>query len=132
MKKIFIAIIVTSWLVIFALGIILSLATPHYMQMSAGTIKAKKVSIEGQPFIRIDGEAMNYLGQFQLINVDCDDSSKRITVTCCIIYKNPFSKIVLGDGWPVFCPLEGAKPGKYSVVYKSSEGEQTAGTFDVP
>lgn len=131
MKKTLIAIIAISWLIVVALSVILLLATPHDLPISAGSIKAKKVMIDGQPFIRIDGDGMNYVSQFQLINVDRDDSGKRIVVRCFRIMKNPFSKAIVSDGWPVFCPLEGATLGKYSVVYRSSEGEQLAGTFDV-
>ncbi len=42
------------------------------------------------------------------------------------------TKITVNNQWPVFYPLEGVKPGKYIVAYRSSEGEQTAGSFDVP
>jgi hypothetical protein len=132
MKKAFVAIIAVSWVVIIALGIILMLATPRDWPITSGSIKIEKVVIDQKPFVKIDGEGMNYLGQFQLINVDLDDSRKRISITRCIIFKNPFSKIILSDGWPTFCPLEGAKPGKYSVVYKTDKGEETAGTVDVP
>jgi hypothetical protein len=75
---------------------------------------------------------MNYLGQFQLLNVGFDDSEKRILVTRCIIVKNPFSKIIMSDGWPIFCPLEGVKSGKYPVIYGTDHGEEIAGTIDLP
>ena len=75
---------------------------------------------------------MNYLGQIQSINMDFDDSGKRIVLTRYLIRWNPITKITVNNQWPVFYPLEGVKPGKYIVAYRSSEGEQTAGSFDVP
>jgi hypothetical protein len=119
-------------LIIFALAIIIWLATPRDWPMTSGTIKAKKVTIEGNSFIMVEGEPMNYLGQIQSINLDFDDTGIRIVVTRCLIRWNPFSKIIVNNQWPVFYPLEGVKPGKYSVVYRSAGGEVTAGYFDVP
>ena len=119
-------------LVIVALGVILALATPRDWPMTAGTLKASKVMVDGQRFVMVDGQPMNYLGQIQSINMDFDGSGNRIVVTRCIVRWNPFSKIVVNNQWPIFYPLEGLKAGKYSVVYRSSEGEQVAGTFELP
>jgi hypothetical protein len=131
--KTFLAILaVVCVLIILALGIVVWLATPRDWPMTSGTIKAKKVLIEGQSFVMVEGQPMNYLGQVQSINFDFDDSGSRIVVTRCLIRWNPFNKIIVNNQWPVFYPLEGIKPGKYSVVYRSSEGEATAGNFDVP
>jgi hypothetical protein len=80
----------------------------------------------------VEGEPMNYLGQIQSISVEFDNAGKHLVVSRCLIRWNPFSKIVVNNQWPVFYPLADVKPGKYSVVYESSEGEQTAGTFEVP
>jgi hypothetical protein len=119
-------------LLIAGLAIIVFLATPRSWPMTARTIKAKKVLVDGHSFVMVEGEPMNYLGQIQSINMDFDNSGKRIVVTRCLILRNPFSKIVVNNQWPVFYPLADVKQGKYPVVYMSSEGEQTAGTIDVP
>jgi len=102
------------------------------MPMSPESLKFEKVIIGGQPFLRVDGNAMNYLGQFQLINVDRDDSNHQVIIMCLVIPINPFSKVRVADGWPVFCPLAGAKSGKYSIVYKSNKAEAVIGSVDVP
>lgn len=80
----------------------------------------------------VEGDPMNYLGQIQSINIEFDDSGKHLVVSRCLIRWNPFSKIVVNNQWPVFYPLADVKPGKYSLVYKTKEGEATAGTFEVP
>ncbi len=117
---------------VIVLGIMFLLATPRSWPIASGTVKAKKVEADGQHFVRIDGEAMNYLGQVQSINVEFDAATKRITLNRCMIRWNPFSKITVNNQWPVFYPLDDMKPGKYTVVYNSSEGQVTAGTFDMP
>jgi len=132
MKTILVILAVAAVLVILALAVVVCLATPRDWPMTAGSIKAKKVLVDGQSFAMVEGQPMNYLGQIQSINMDFDDSGKRIVVSRCLIRWSPFSKIVVNNQWPVFYPLEGMKPGKYTVVYRSSEGEQTAGSFDVP
>lgn len=119
-------------LVVVTLGIILCLASPRAWPMTAGSITAKKVFIEGRPFIMVGGEPMNYLGQIQSINIEFDDSGKRLVVSRCLIRWNPFTKIRVNNQWPVFYPLEDMKLGKYPVVYISADGEQTAGIIDVP
>ena len=80
----------------------------------------------------VEGEPMNYVGRIQSINIVFDDAGKHLVVTRCLIRWNPFSQIVVNNQFPVFYPLADVKPGEYSVVYDSSEGEQTAGTFEVP
>jgi hypothetical protein len=114
-------------LVILVLAIILNLATPRDWPMTPGSIKAKKVSVDGKSYVMVEGDGMNYLGQIQSINMDFDNLGKRIVVSRFLI-----RKIVVNNQWPVFYPLDGMKPGKYSVVYMSSDGEQAAGNFDVP
>ena len=100
MKK-FIAISATVCvLIILALSIVLAMATPRDWPMVPGTIKARKVLIEGQSFVMVEGESMNYLGQIQSINVDFDVSNNRILVTRCLILWNPFSKITVNNQWP--------------------------------
>jgi hypothetical protein len=108
------------------------LATPEEWPIPAGTLKAKKVKIGDLPFVMVEGESMNYLGQIQSLNVTFDEPSKRIVVARCLIRWNPFTKITVNNQWPVLYPLDSVKPGKYSVVYKTKEGEATAATFDVP
>jgi hypothetical protein len=132
MKTILILLLVVALLAVVALGIILAVSTPRDWPMSSGTIKAKKVLVNGQSFVMVEGEPMNYLGQIQSISVEFDNAGKHLVVSRCLIRWNPFSKIVVNNQWPVFYPLADVKPGKYSVVYESSEGEQTAGTFEVP
>ena len=122
---------VVAALLIVALGVIVVLAIPRDWPMSAGTIKAKKVVVDGQSFIMVEGQPMNYLGQIQSINIDFDDAG-RLLVTRCLVLRHPFSKVRVNNQWPVFYPLADVKPGKYPVVYRSSEGEQTAGTFELP
>lgn len=131
-KVILIVLLTVSGLVILALGMILCLATPRQWPMTSGSITVKKVLVDGQSFVMVDGEPMNYLGQIQSINVEFDDAGRHLVVTRCLIRWNPFSKIVVNNQWPVFYPLSGVKPGKYSVVYKTDEGDAIAGNFDVP
>ena len=132
MKKILAIALTISIAVVICFGVVLRLATPENWPIPAGTLKAKKAQIDGQPFIMIEGESMNYLGQIQSINLDFDQSNNRILVSRCLVRWNPFSKIIVNNQWPVLYSLDSMKPGKYSVIYKSSDGEQTAGTFDVP
>jgi len=132
MKKILAIALTISIAVAVCLGLILRLATPENWPIPAGTLKAKKIQIDGQPFIMIEGESMNYLGQIQSINLDFDQSNNRIFVSRCLVRWNPFNKIIVNNQWPVLYSLDSMKPGKYSVIYKSSDGEQTAGIFDVP
>ena len=132
MKKILAIALTISIAVVICFGVVLRLATPENWPIPAGTLKAKKAQIDGQPFIMIEGESMNYLGQIQSINLDFDQSNNRILVSRCLVRWNPISKIIVNNQWPVLYSLDSMKPGKYSVIYKSSDGEQTAGTFDVP
>jgi hypothetical protein len=115
-----------------AAAIILWLATPQPWPIPPGTLKAKKVTVDGQSYILIEGEPMNQLGQVQSINVELDTDAKRIVVSRCIVRWTPFSKITVNNQWPVLYPLDSVKPGKYAVVYLTKEGEATAGNFDVP
>lgn len=124
--------LIGSLFAVVVLGILLILATPQRWPMTPGSVTAKKIFVDGQAFVVIEGEPMNYLGQVQSINVEFDHSGKELMVTRCIIRWNPFSKIVVNNQWPVFYPLAGVKPGKYPVIYNSSEGDQTAGSFDLP
>jgi len=126
------ALVVVLSLLVVALVAMLWVSTPKPWPVSQGTLKAKKVSVDGHSFVMIDGDAMNMLGQIQSINVELDEDSKKLIVDRCIVRWNPFSKIIVNNQWPVFYPLDSAKPGKYSVVYHTKEGEATAGNFDVP
>lgn len=119
-------------LIIIAAGIVLRLATPEEWPIQAGTLKANKVSIGNQQFLMVEGQPMNYLGQIQSINVELDDVHSRFIVSRYLIHWNPLSKIVVNNQWPVIYPLDGIKSGKYSVVYKSSEGETIAAKLDIP
>jgi len=132
MKTVFAVSIGAAALIIVAMAIVVWLATPRDWPMTAGTIKARKVVVDGQSFVMVEGQPMNYLGQMQSINIGLDDSSNRFIVSRCLVLRSPFSKIVVNNQWPVVYPLADVKPGKYSVVYRSSEGEQTAGSFEVP
>ncbi|MEI7808570.1 MAG: hypothetical protein WCJ07_08815 [Verrucomicrobiota bacterium] len=132
MKTFLVISVVICVIVILVLTVILWLATPHNWPMTSGTITAKKVLVEGQSFVMVEGQPMNYLGQIQSINLDFDDSGHHLVVARCLIRWNPFNKLTVNNQWPVFYPLEGVKPGKYTVVYQTKEGEATAANFDVP
>lgn len=80
----------------------------------------------------IEGEAMNQLGQVQSISVELDADANKLIVNRYIVRWNPLSKITINNQWPVFYPLDSVKPGKYSVVFTSKEGEAIAGNFHVP
>jgi hypothetical protein len=119
---------------ICALGLfsLLSSMTPRVWPITSGTLKVTKVAIAGQNFVMIDGPPMNYLGQIQSLEVVLDDSSNKLVVSRYRIRWNPFTQITVNNQWPIFYSLEFVKPGKYSVVYRTTDGEATAGTFDVP
>ena len=125
------AVITLLFLLLIVLGVLLWLATPHEWLISQGTLKAKKVTVDGQSYVMIEGEAMNQLGQIQSVNLKLDDDRNKLLVSRCMVRWNPLSKITVNNQWPVFYPLESAKPGKYSVVYMTKEGEVTAGSFEV-
>lgn len=112
--------------------VILRLATPQPWPIPPGTLKVKKVSVDGQSYLLIEGEPMNQLGQVQSINVELDADGKKLVVSRCIVRWTPLSRITVNNQWPVFYPLDSVKPGKYAVVYATKEGEATAGNFDVP
>ena len=114
------------------LAILIVLATPRKWPFGVGELKAKKVLIEGQPFIKIEGDPMNYIGQIQSLNVVFDPSVNRIIVSRCRIQWNPLTKITINNQWPVIFPLDFLKPGKYAVVYQTKNGENIAATFDMP
>lgn len=126
------ALVVVLSVFVVALIAMLWVSTPKPWPISQGTLKAKKVSVDGQPFVMIDGEAMNMLGQIQSINIELDADSKKLIIDRCIVRWNPLSKIIVNNQWPVFYPLDGLKPGKYAVVYRTYEGEATAGHFEAP
>jgi len=109
-----------------------SCMTPAVWPITPGTLKATRVKVAGRDFVMVDGEGINQLGQVQSIAMDFDDAAKKISVNRYLIRWNPFTKITVNNQWPVFYPLEGLKPGKYSVVYKTKEGENIAGTIEVP
>lgn len=119
---------------IFALGLfrLLSSMTPRVWPITPGSLKVTKVAIGGQNFVMIDGDAMNQLGQIQSLEVVLDAASNKLVVSRYLVRWNPFTKIEINNQWPIFYPLEFVKPGKYSVVYQTKEGEATAGNFDVP
>jgi hypothetical protein len=124
--------IVIALLVLISFAVILRLATPESWPLTPGTLKATKIKISGQDFIIVEGEGINKLGQIQSIDVSFDDTRKKIIVNRSLIRWNPFTKIAVNNQWPVLYSLDSLKPGKYSVVYKTTEGEATAGSFDVP
>jgi hypothetical protein len=131
-KRLLVAFVFTILtLIIIAAGVVIRLATPEEWPIQAGTLKADKVNIGNQQFIMVEGQPMNYLGQIQSINIELDDTHSRFVVSRYLIHWNPLSKVVVNNQWPVVYPLDGIKSGKYTVVYKSTEGETTAGTFDV-
>ncbi len=132
-KRLLVAFVFTILtLIIIAAGVVLRLATPAEWPIQAGTLKIESFKIGDQPFVMIEGQPMNYFGQIQSINVDFDGTSNRLIVSRCLVRWNPFNKIIVNNQWPVVYPLDGIKAGKYAVVYKSTEGETTAGTFDIP
>jgi hypothetical protein len=119
-------------LVVVALCGLLWLSRPQVWPIPQGTLKAKKVMVDGQSYLMIDGEAMNKLGQIQSINLELDPVGKRLQVNRCMVRWSPLSRIRVNNQWPVFYPLDSLKPGRYSVVYATKEGEAAAGEFDVP
>ncbi|NGO39221.1 hypothetical protein G4L39_07390 [Limisphaera ngatamarikiensis] len=112
--------------------VILWLAAPQPWPVPPGTLTVKKVAFDGQSYVKIEGEPMNALGQVQSINVEVDDDAQRIVVSRCIVRWSPFSRVTVNNQWPVFYPLDSLKPGRYSVVYLTKDGEGTAGYVDVP
>ena len=132
MKTILILVVAVAVIIIVALAVILCLSTPRNWPMTAGTLKARKVTVDGQSFVMVEGQPMNYLGQIQSINIDFDDTGKRIVVSRCLVRWNPFARMTVNNQWPAFYPLADVKPGKYSVVYTTTEGEAVAGSFEVP
>lgn len=119
-------------LVVMALCVFLWLSTPHIWPIPQGTLKAKKITLDGQKYVMIEGESMNQLGQLQSINMELDTVGNKIHVNRCMVRWNPLSRITVNNQWPVLYPLESVKSGRYSVVYATKEGEVTAGDFDVP
>jgi hypothetical protein len=126
------AVIALLILLVAALGLFLWLATPHVWPIPQGTLKARKVSADGQSYVMIEGEAMNRLAQVQSINLELDAGGNRLVVSRCMMRWNPLSRITVNNQGPVFYPLDSARPGRYSVVYMTKGGEATAGNFDVP
>jgi len=124
--------VVTLALLVMATVVIIRLATPQPWPIPPGTLKARKVTVDGQSYLLIEGEPMNQLGQIQLINVEFDADAKRIVVSRYIVRWTPFSGITVNNQWPVLYPLDSVQPGKYAVVYLTKEGEAAAGNFDVP
>ena len=131
MKLVITGLIVLT-LAVLALGVLLWVATPKPWPISQGTLKVKKVKMDGQSFVMIDGEPMNKLGQVQSINVQPDNEKRRLVVQRCIVRWNPFTSITVNNQWPIFYPVESLKPGEYKVVYTTSEGEAIAGSFELP
>jgi hypothetical protein len=117
--------------VLICSAVLLRLVTPAPWPIPTGTLTVKTVQIDGKKFLMIDGESMNYLGQIQSIDVTLDPSKKSFLVSRCIIRKNPFTKIVVNNQWPVFYPIESLPKGKYSIQYKTANGNTSAGTIDV-
>jgi hypothetical protein len=130
--KLTIALLVTALaLLVVVVILMLWLATPQYWPIPPGTLKAKKVVIEGQAYVMIEGEAMNQLGQIQTINVELDVESKKLVISRSIVRWTPFSKVIINNQWPFFYSLDSMDPGKYVVVCSTKEGEFTAGNFDI-
>lgn len=117
---------------LFSLAAVLWLATPEAWPIQAGSLRAKKVAVDGQTFVLIDGQPMNCLGQIQSINVTVDLPKKTILVSRCLIRKNPFTRISVNNQWPQLYPVQSLPPGKYSVEYQSTDGNALAGTIEVP
>jgi hypothetical protein len=131
--KLTIALLVAALaLLIVASVVIIRLTTPQPWPIPPGTLKVKKVAVDGQSYILIEGEPMNQLGQVQSINVELDADAKKLIVSRCIVRWTPLSRITVNNQWPVFYSLDSVKPGKYAVVYPTKEGDATAGNFDVP
>ena len=131
--KLTIAILVAALvLLVVASIVILQLVTPQPWPIPPGTLKAKKVALDDQSYIMIEGEPMNQLGQVQSINVELNADTQQLVVSRCIVRWTPFSKLTVNNQWPVFYPLDSVKPGTYAVVYQTKEGEATAGNIDVP
>jgi hypothetical protein len=110
---------------------LLASMTPSVWPITQGSLKVSKVKISGQDYVMIDGDGINQLGQIQSIDVGFDDVSKKIFVNRYIVRWNPFTKITVNNQWPVFYPLGSFKPGQYSVVYKTTDGEAIAGILDI-
>jgi hypothetical protein len=117
--------------VIACLLLVIRIITPEEWPVEAGTLKVETVDINGQAFVKVEGEPINFLGQIQSINIGFNDSSNVLMVARCKIRWSPFSSVTVNNQWPVFYPLAGLKPGKYTVNYKSAKGEATAGSFYV-
>ena len=111
---------------------LLAAMTPAVWPITQGSLRVSKVNISREYYVMIEGDGINHIGQMQSINVDVDDASKRIVVSRYIVRWNPFTKITVNNQWPVFYPIGSLKPGKYSVVYTSTDGEATAGVVEIP
>ena len=110
----------------FLLAELLAVMTPSSWPITPGSLRVTKVRIAGEDYVMIQGDGINKLGQIQSIDVGFDEPRKRIVVNRYIIRWNPFTRITVNNQWPVFYLLESFPPGKYSVVYMSSDGEATA------
>lgn len=132
MKLLIVLLMVALVSVVGTSVVVLLLGTLQPWPIPSGTLEAKKVSVEGESYIMIQGEPMNALGQVQVLDVELDEDAQKLTVSRYIVRWNPFSEITVNNQWPVFFALESVKPGKYAVVYSTKEGEATAGYFEVP
>jgi len=131
--KLTIAVLVSALALLIVVSVVIVwLAAPQPWPLAPGTLNVKKVAFDGQSYVMIEGEPMNKLGQVQSINVELDADAQRIVVSRCIVRWTPFSKVTVNNQWPVFYPLDSLKPGRYSVVYLTKDGEATAGYVDVP
>jgi len=119
-------------LVIIAFMLLLWLATPHSWPIVAGTLKAQYVVVDSEPFLMVTGDPMNKLGQIQSINIDVDEDKMRFVVSRCIVRWNPFFDGTVNNQWPIFYPLTSLRPGKYEVIYYTSNSNELAGVINVP
>jgi hypothetical protein len=119
-------------LLVVVLSILLRLSTPLEWPFTPGSVKARKVTLDGQSFVFIEGEPANYLNQLQSIDVRCDSARKVILVTRCSLQWNPFTKCKVNNNWPILFSLQGLEPGEYSILYRTSNGDSSAASLNVP
>jgi hypothetical protein len=111
--------------------LMLWMAAPRRWPFTRGSVQLRQVTLEGQEYALLQGEAANYLGLMQVIGVMYNKDRDQIEVTRVLIRWHPLCHSPVNTHWPIIYPISWLSPGTHRVVYETTKGFEQLGEVRV-